>query len=407
MTVPIPVPASAPLVPRSEFLGLDRPGYLYSGAHAPAMPIVEDAIVAAYRAKSAGAAGRAYMAEREQETKTALAALAGTTPSRIGLLGDASTAWSAIANGWTWKPGDNVVLNEYEHPAVFAPFLRLRPLGLEVRIVKKGDDWDLSAERILAACDERTVAIGLSSVGYVTGLRHDLAVVGRAARDAGIPFLVDVSHSLGATPLELEHAALAVSASYKWTLGPYGVGIVVWNEELLPDFRPGAVGWRSLEDIFTARRFDELNWFPDATRFQIGAPAFAEIAGLGAAARRLLEVGTEAIERHARGLVAAADRGLRELGLVVTTPADPARRAGNIAFLHPDGEAIAEHLFAAHGVRVWGGDGRIRASFHVMNDRDDVAALLAALEATLPRFARHGADSDAAHDHTDVLGRTA
>ena len=326
------------------------------------------------------------MAEREQETKAALADLAGTTPSRIGLLGDASTAWSAIANGWSWKPGDNVVLNAYEHPAFFAPFLRLRQYGLEVRMVPRDDDWDLPAERILGACDERTVAIGLSSVGYMTGLRHDLGMIGRAARDAAIPFLVDVSHSLGATPLDLEHASIAVSASYKWTLGPYGVGIVVWNEELLPDFQPGAVGWRSLADIFTDRRFEELNWFPDATRFQIGAPAFAEIAGLGAGVRRLLEVGVGTVEGHARTLVAAADEALRERGLFVTTPTDPARRAGNIAFLHPQGEAIADHMLAEHGVRVWGGDGRVRASFHVMNDLDDVEAFEAALDATLPLF---------------------
>jgi selenocysteine lyase/cysteine desulfurase len=43
---------------------------------------------------------------------------------------------------------------------------------------------------------------------------------------------------------------------------------------------------------------------------------------------------------------------------------------------------VADAL-AALGVPVWGGDGRVRASFHVMNDETAVAALRSALESVL------------------------
>lgn len=368
---PIAETGAHALIPRDQFIGLpDDVSYLYTGAHAPALHVVEEAMVAAYRAKSRAEHGREILFGTEAQARSDVALLAGMRAEDVAFLGDASTAWSAIANGWSFRPGDNVVVNEYEHPAVFAPFLRLREQALEVRVVARGEDWEMSTQSLLDACDERTVALCVSHVGYMTGLQHDLSALGDGARERGIPFLVDISHSLGVASMDLAGAALVVSASYKWTLGPYGVGIVGWNRELLADFRPGAVGWRSLEDIFTDRRFEELNWNQDASRFQMGAPALSDIAGLGASSALLGGIGIERIEAHVAAVVADADRRLREAGLNVITPADPARRAGNLAVMVSDGEGVAEKL-ARRGVLAWGGDGRVRASFHAFNDRGD------------------------------------
>lgn len=381
-------PGDSPLLDASKFINLPSDAYLYWGAHSPALKRVEDAIVASYRAKSLGEGGRDFLYAAESRTRESIARLTHRQAAEVGMLGDASTAWSAIANGWQWKPGDNIVINEYEHPAVFAPFLRLRQYGLEVRVVPRNDDWEMPASAIEAHCDERTTAIAVSHVGYVTGLRHDLTELGAVADRAGVPLLVDISHSLGVVDVDLTAAALTVTASYKWTLGPYGVGAVLWNQERLPDFQPGSVGWRSLANMFTDERFDAINWNSDGTRFQMGAPALADIAGLGAGIDTILKLGIENVEAHALALTGEAIEGLTELGLHVITPRDPARRAGNVAFLHPDGEVFARRL-ADHGALVWGGDRRVRASFHVLNSRADVARLLSGVETVLAEIPAH------------------
>jgi selenocysteine lyase/cysteine desulfurase len=366
------------LLGRDAFTGLDHRAYLYTGAHAPALRRVTEAIARAHEAQSLGPGGRDVLFGAEVEARAKLAAMVGRATADVGLLGDASTAWNAIARGLAWEPGDNVVLNEYEHPSVVLPFLRLKEDGLEVRVVRRGPDWDIPADAIAAACDVRTRAIAVSHVGYVTGLRHDLAELAAIADRHGIPLLVDASHALGVVPVEAEHAAIVVSASYKWLLGPYGVGIVIWNRDRLPGFRPGLVGWRSTTEIFTDDRFERVNVSDDARRFQLGAPSLSGIAGLSAALSELEALDPAAVERHALALSARAIAALEDAGLEVTTPRDPARRAGNVAFLHSDGERVAARM-AELGVPVWGGDGRIRASFHVLNDGDAPAALVDAL----------------------------
>lgn len=369
-------PGAAPLLPLDRFVGLSDEAYFYTGAHSPGLIAGEDAMRWAVATKSRGPAGRAQLFDREVASREQLARLVdGADADDIGLLGDASTAWSSIANGWPWRPGDNVVLNEYEHPSVFAPWIRLREQGLEVRFVRPERDWDLPWESIADACDERTVAIGLSHVGYVTGQRYDLARASDFAEQRGIPLLVDVSHSLGVMPISLSHASILISASYKWTLGPYGVGIVYWNRKRLPEFRPGNVGWRSVEDIFREGRFGDLDWSEGGRRFQLGAPALSDIAGLGEGARLLADLGMSRVAQHAEVLTDRVFTGFRSLGLEVTTPATPVERLGNVSFQHIDGARFADRL-ADRGVFVWGGDGRVRASSHVMNDLDDVERLL-------------------------------
>ena len=159
------------------------------------------------------------------------------------------------------------MINEYEHPSGYAAWLRFKKRGLEIRVVRHGSDWGMPVESIEAMCDERTVAIVASHVGYVTGLRHDLDELSEMADLRGVPILLDASHSLGVIPVDASKCAIVVSASYKWLLGPYGVGIVVWNQDRLPNFVPGVVGWRSVPNIFTDDRFDEWNLSPDARRF--------------------------------------------------------------------------------------------------------------------------------------------
>ncbi len=55
------------------------------------------------------------------------------------------------------------------------------------------------------------------------------------------------------------------------------------------------------------------------------------------------------------------------------SPADPAKRAANISIAADQGDRIAARM-PESGVRVWGGDGRVRFSVHGFNTADDIAA---------------------------------
>lgn len=366
------------LIPATDWPGLGTCTYLYTGAHAPAHRAAQEALRWAHAQQDYGPVGRQSLADEEVAARASIGRLARWPSDGVALVGDASTAWNSVANGLAWEAGDNVVVNDLEHPSVYYPFLRLKAHGLELRVVEHDDEWLVTPEAIAAACDAHTRAIAVSHVSYLNGYRHDIAALANEADRRGIPLLVDWSHALGVVPIDMASCAIGVSASYKWLLGPYGVGVILWNQERLPNFVPGGIGWRSTEDIFPPDRFDDVHISTDARRFQLGAPGYSNIAALHASVDALLALGPDAAAAHAEELSTAAIAGLRDLGLPVITPQSPDRRAGNVAFLHPNAETVATKLANA-GVYVWGGDGRIRASFHVMNNDADVEALLRAL----------------------------
>lgn len=370
------------LIAPSEFVDLDEhSSYLYTGANAPTLRTAHRAMADAYALQSRGPAGREALLELERRTRGELAELAGTTVDRVGLAGDASTLWNSVASGFTWAPGDNVILNDLEHPALYYPFLAQRRHGLQTRFVQHDEHWEVPVERIMAACDEHTRAVAVSSVSYVNSYRHDLEALARATRRAGIALLIDWSHSFGVQPIDPDLGAIGVCASYKWLLGPYGVGIVITNPDA--DLDSGQPGWRSTVNMFDQDRFDRLGWHRDAQRFQLGAASFAAIAALGAGVARINRAGIDAVATHSRRLTQeATDRALAE-GLTVLSPQDAERRGGSVVIACPDGEGLAQ-ILAQQGILAWGGDGRIRASYHAFNHEREVDAFVAAVRTAIP-----------------------
>ncbi len=107
---------------------------------------------------------------------------------------------------------------------------------------------------------------------------------------------------------------------------------------------------------------------PDASRFEAGNPPFLALAILDNSLEYLETVGVEWIERHVLTLGSKLWRVLHARGLTLLTPEDPARRGPNICFAWPEPAALV-HVLAKRGVLVWGGDGRIRVSFHLLTQR--------------------------------------
>ena len=77
--------------------------------------------------------------------------------------------------------------------------------------------------------------------------------------------------------------------------------------------------------------------------------------------------------------------GLRDLGLELLTPEDPAYHSGIVAFLHPAATDIGKAL-AEQNVIVWANDGRVRSAVHLYNDESEVNRYLEAVAKIIERI---------------------
>src|SRR5262245_40984481 len=126
-----------------------------------------------------------------------------------------------VAEGFPWKPGDNVVLAAEEYPANQYPWENLAARGVEVRrVASRGSR--IAIDDLRAAMDIRTRVLTVSSVEFASGFRNDLHTLGELCRRRDIFFFVDAIQSLGVFPLDLQATPIdALSADgHKWMLGP-------------------------------------------------------------------------------------------------------------------------------------------------------------------------------------------
>ncbi|MDO7881164.1 aminotransferase class V-fold PLP-dependent enzyme [Antiquaquibacter soli] len=362
---------------RDHLVGVDDVVHLYSGAEGPALRAHREAAARYVVDKSAGEEGRRRSEAVLDTTREQLARLMGGSANSIAILGNASDAINRLVGAVRLEPGDNVVTSDLEFPSGVQSLLLLRDRGVEVRFAR-GREGHLSAADFEPMIDERTRLVVSSHTSYVSGARIDPATVHALARRVGAAFILDVTQSLGVLPVVAATADAIVSSSYKWVLGPHGLGIVHLTNPAA--FGHAAAGWRSVPDVFAPDRLSTVRFRPDARSLELGFPSFLGAYFLTESLALILDADQSAVEAHVNSLTAQLVDGLLGAGARLLSPLDPAERGTNISVVAADGESVAARMLES-GVRVWGGDGRVRFSVHAFNTANDIDAALAAYRA--------------------------
>ena len=220
----------------------------------------------------------------------------------------------------------------------------LQGLGAEIRLVESEDD-----DAIAAALDDSVALLTLSHVEFKSGLRHDLASLTQKAHAVGARALWDLSHSVGAVPIRLGDADLAVGCGYKYLNGGPGAPAFLYvRRDLQETLRNPIQGWFGQRGAFEFGL--EYRPAPGIDRFLAGTPPILALAALEPGVDLLLEAGMDRI-----GAKAAAQTGFvvdlaDAMGFEVATPRDPLRRGSHVALRHPDAWRICQALIAERGV---------------------------------------------------------
>jgi len=248
-------------------------------------------------------------------------------PAGVILTGGSTHALNLLLDGLL-RDGGHAVTTTVEHNSVLRPLFRLRKeSGAQLTLVACDGQGRLDPDDIVSAMTPATKAVVVNHSSNVTGAVADLAPVGAACRERGIPFVVDASQSAGCQPVDMEKClvdALAF-AGHKGLGGPAGVGGAVLSPNLR--FRPIMVGG-------TGIRSDLLE--QPATLpllYEAGTPNFPGIAGLEAGVRRCLRTGVAAIGARLQDLMDRLWSGLEAIDGARLFGGPPKGRAAVQSFL--------------------------------------------------------------------------
>ena len=219
--------------------------------------------------------------------------------------------------------------------------------GLELRLFEGDPVHGPDAESLSAALGDDVAVVCLSHVAYRSGALADMQGLTALVTGAGAHCIWDLSHSVGAVPIDLHEAGvgLAVGCTYKYlNAGPGAPAFLYVGAELQDRLRSPIWGWFGQRDQFEmAPRYEPA---VGVTRFLTGTPDIVGLASLEAALQAFPDMADASAKSAAITALALelVDDWLVPLGCTVATPLDPTRRGSHVAVAHADAWAICRAL---------------------------------------------------------------
>lgn len=321
-----------------------------------------------------------------EEFRRKAATLASVSEENIAVVPSVSYGLAVAAANLPLEKGQRIITLGDQFPSNVYPWQELaKRNGGEVIAVHRPSQscW---TQALLEAIDDDTAIAALPNCHWADGRVVDLAAVGEKCRSVGAALVLDLTQSLGAMPIDFAAVQpdFAVSACYKWLMGPYGIAML-YADPKHHGGEPIEHNWinRAGSQDFTRLVDYRSDYQPGARRFDMGEKSNAPLLmGAGAGIDFLLQHGVDAIaETLASTTQRIADRAAR-LGLACAPSGTRAAHFLSLEF--PDGlpDGLTDRLAKAQ-VFVSARGQSLRVTPHLYNNDADCEALLATLEEVL------------------------
>ena len=375
--------------------------YLDNGASAQKPRAVIDAVTQAYSMEYANVhRGLHYLSNLATDKYEAVRGtiarfLKAGSEDEIVFTSGATEGINLVSYGWAaprLQPGDEIVLSIMEHHANIVPwhFLRERQ-GVVLKWVEVDANGDLDPQAVIEAIGPKTKLVAITHMSNVLGTVVDVKAICRAAREKGVPVLVDGSQAAVHMPVDVVDLGADFYAFTGHKLyGPSGSGAIYIRAERQAEMRPFLGGGDMIREVTR----EAVTWNDPPMKFEAGTPGIVQQIGLGVALEYMMGLGMDNIAAHERRLRDYARDKLAGLnwlqvqgnsagkGAIFSFTLEGPAHAHDIStVLDKRGIAVRAGTHCAMPLMEHLGVGATcRASFGLYNTVEEVDALVSALE---------------------------
>ncbi|MEX2274504.1 MAG: cysteine desulfurase [Actinomycetota bacterium] len=331
----------------------------------------------------------------EGARRTIATFLGAPDPDTIVYTRGTTESINLVAHAWGRKflrAGDEILLTELEHHSNIVPWqLCAAATGATLRYIPLADDGTLDLSDLDSLLTPKTKLLGISGMSNALGTIPPLRELIDAAHAVGAVVLVDGAQLVPHERVDVVALGCDFLAfSGHKMLGPTASGALYGTRELLESMDPFLGGGEMISEVFA----DHSTFKPIPFKFEAGTMNVAQQVGLAAAIDYLNALGMDAVRAHESDLTAYALERLLDAGATVFGPTDVSIRGGGVSFwfkdVHPhdlaqvlneEGIAVrAGHHCAQLVMRRFGTPATARCSFYVYNTREEIDAMVGALE---------------------------
>ncbi len=258
------------------------------------------------------------MVEADASVSASIARMIGSDPAEVARFGSAAEAWSAAFWSIPMERGQRIIAHDHEYGSNAISFIHAaKTRGIVIDRVPSDEHGQVSvdalAQRLEGADD--VALVSLTHVPTNGGLVNPAADVGRLARAAGVPYLLDACQSIGQRVVDVDEIGcdFLSATGRKFLRGPRGTGFLYARTSILDRVTPSqpdhhGADWSSADDYTFA---------DGARRFEYWEYSHANWLGLGAAVDVALDLGIDRIQATITERAAQLRAMLADIGLTV------------------------------------------------------------------------------------------
>ena len=309
---------------------------------------------------------------------------------------NATEGINLVASSWAasnLKKGDIIVLTVMEHHSNIVAWQRVAAdVGAKIEYVPLSENnGTLDPIQYAKLLQKKPKLVAFTHMSNVLGTVNPAKQMIADAHAAGAIVLLDACQSIPHMPIDVQDldCDFLVFSGHKM-LAPTGIGVLFGRRELFESMPPFLVGGDMIKEV----TLKKSTWNDVPHKFEAGTPNVAGAVGLAAAIEYLERIGMDVILAHDKEIALDAFVKLTKVpGITLFGPPDPNARLGVITFtikdipahdvaslLDDQGIAVRSgHHCAMPLHTVLGVDSTVRASFSIINTKEDADALVKGL----------------------------
>ncbi|HEV8044486.1 MAG TPA: cysteine desulfurase [Rubrobacter sp.] len=382
--------------------------YLDSAATTQKPRVVIERLDRYYRTENANIhRGIHFLSERAteayEEARATVARFLGAADAReIVFVRGTTEAINLVAQSYGRKfigEGDEIIVSAMEHHSNIVPWQILREqVGADLRVIPMNNHGELLVDEYERLFSDQTKLVAVTHVSNALGTINPVGEIIQIAHRRGVPVMVDGAQAVPHLRVDVRKIDCDFYAFSGHKLyGPTGVGVLYGKASLLDAMPPYQGGG----DMISSVTFEKTLYNVLPYKFEAGTPNIAGAIGLGAAIDYLSKVRLDLVAAHERELLAyateavSAIKGVRIIGTarekaaVLSFVLDGVHAHDVGTILDQDGIAIrAGHHCAMPVMERFGVPATARASLALYNQREEVDALVGAIEKVKRVFGR-------------------
>lgn len=311
--------------------------------------------------------------------KKEVAAFLGVADEEIIITRNATEALNIAIQGYPFKQGDEVVLNQLDYFSMIETFRMLEKRGaisikeFEMPLLPKSEEeiLDIYRKRIT----DKTRVILLTHVSNINGLIVPVAKIAAMAKERGVDVMIDSAHALGQINFNVSelNADFVGLNLHKWIGNPVGAGVLYVKKERIKEMK-ALFGDTSAAET----SINKLAHF--------GTTPFAVIMTIPTSIAFQRQLGIERISARLHYLKSMWVNELQQHpGVEVVTPVAFSCAIASFRIKHKTATAVADYLYTQHKIftvaRTLGNEGCVRVTPSVYNSAEDIQRLITAVKA--------------------------